>query len=136
MFCQMQSPGFGEPKESLEPLWKLKSQLHCGDLGLFISSFVLKKKKKIRNIQNIVCIVAKRVMKCAKTIWPFSFRSTLVSRAIRIFLNLTKMFCDRHQVNEKGCSLAALEVISHLSSLAKKKNVIGLETSQHLMKIF
>ena len=45
MFCQMQSTGFGEPKESLEPLWKLKSQLHCGDLGLFISSFVKKKKK-------------------------------------------------------------------------------------------
>ena len=38
-----------------------------------------------------------------------------------MFLNPTKMFCDRHQVNEKGCSLAALEVISHLSSLAKKK---------------
>ena len=42
MFCQMQSTGFGEPKESLEPLWKPKSQLHCGDLGLFISSFVKK----------------------------------------------------------------------------------------------
>ena len=42
----MQSPGFGEPKESLEPLWKLKSQLHCSDLGLFISSFVKKKKDK------------------------------------------------------------------------------------------
>ena len=41
----MQSTGFEEPKESLEPLWKLKSQLHCGDLRLFISSFVKKKKK-------------------------------------------------------------------------------------------
>ena len=60
-------------------------------------------------------------MKCAKIIWPFSFRSILVSGAIRIFLNPTKMFCDRHQVNKKGCSLAAPEVISHLSSLAKKK---------------
>ena len=50
MFCQMQSPGFGEPKESLEPLWKLKSQLHCGDLGLFISSFVKEKKKKAKSL--------------------------------------------------------------------------------------
>ena len=47
----MQSTGFGEPKESLEPLWKLKSQLHCGDLRLFISSFVKKKKKK----QKVFC---------------------------------------------------------------------------------
>ena len=60
-------------------------------------------------------------MKCAKTIWPFSFRSTLVSRAIRIFLNLTKMFCDRHQVNEKGCSLAALGGDKPLDFFSKKK---------------
>ena len=54
MFCQMQSPGFGEPKESLEPLWKLKSQLHCGDLGLFISSFVKKKKKKDKTSSALI----------------------------------------------------------------------------------
>ena len=56
MFCQMQSPGFGEPKESLEPLWKLKSQLHCGDLGLFISSFVKKKKKKKKDKKSSALI--------------------------------------------------------------------------------
>ena len=54
MFCQMQSTGFGEPKESLEPLWKLKSQLHCGDLRLFISSFVKKKKKKSKKSSALI----------------------------------------------------------------------------------
>ena len=75
-------------------------------------------------------------MKCAKTIWPCFFRSILVSREIRISFNPTKMFCDRHQVNEKGCSLAALGGDKPLDFFSKKKNVIGLETSQHLIKIF
>ena len=39
--------------------------------------------------------------------------------------------------NEKGCSLAALGGYKPLEFFSKKKkNVIGLETSQHLIKIF
>ena len=56
MFCQMQSPGFGEPKESLEPLWKLKIQLHCGYFGVFNSSFFLKKKKKKKDKKSSALI--------------------------------------------------------------------------------
>ena len=35
--------------------------------------------------------------------------------------NPTKMFCDRHQVNEKGCSLAALGGDKPLDFFSKKK---------------
>ena len=76
-------------------------------------------------------MVAKCVKNTHQNYLTTSFRSKLVSTGVRNIFEPDKILYNRHRMKEIGrvvVLLPRLEVISHLSSLAKK-NVIELETS-------